>query len=168
MLYAHSMFCSVHMSILCRVFQSTCTHVRTYVRTYVCTYSVSACCCSLLQDALGQQLWNALGDTLNLVQTDPTRVVTAMKIVEREEMLVLRIDQWVCTPQLQRNRCTRVSLYSDIHSRTFIGGGRGWALTLYDGFSPSLEIQGVTSQHTRMYCMPFTPSFPLPSSLPCL
>ena len=39
----------------------------------------------ILQDALGQQLWNILGDTLNLVQTDPTRVVTAMKVVEREE-----------------------------------------------------------------------------------
>ena len=46
------------------------------------------CLCPVphVQATLGNRLWGVLLDTVNLVQVEPRRIVTAMKIVEREEM----------------------------------------------------------------------------------
>ena len=44
------------------------------------------CAVPNIQDTLGNRLWGVLLGTVNLVQVEPRRIVTAMKIVEREEM----------------------------------------------------------------------------------
>ena len=42
---------------------------------------------SLSQDALGQQLWLIMNQAAYLVTKEPNRVVTALRIIEREEKM---------------------------------------------------------------------------------
>lgn len=53
-----------------------------------------------LSDALGQQLWVTLHKTLTLVSTDPAKVVTALRIIEREEKEDRRIEERVSRAQV--------------------------------------------------------------------
>ncbi|XP_065898637.1 exocyst complex component 3-like [Dysidea avara] len=53
-----------------------------------------------LSDALGQQLWVTLHKTLSLVCNDPTKVVTALRIIEREEREDKRIENRVSKAQV--------------------------------------------------------------------
>ena len=48
---------------------------------------------SLSQDALGQQLWLIVNEAAYLVTKEPSRVVAALRIIEREEKMDSMLKQ---------------------------------------------------------------------------
>ena len=69
---------------------STHTYTHTYTHTHTHTYTHTHApppSHSHSQDSLGQQLWLIMNEAAYLVTKEPQRVVSALRIIEREEKM---------------------------------------------------------------------------------